>query len=303
MNRPAPRPFVRVWPTWVAFVVTAALSFVAAGAVSAFVVFARHARAGGGAPPSAEAFKQLARDPAAMGEALPWMGLATALTFAAAALLGAARSREALLERLRLRAPAAPFGPAQWAAALVGTFALGVAVASAFELIGLARYSSLRDLDAAFRAVTGPAFWALLAVVSLGAGFAEELFFRGFMLTRFAAKYGPRAGIALTAVCFGLCHLDVMHAPLAAAIGAFLGWVSLRARSLWPAIAAHVVNNAVHTGLSRFGGEPTPGWALGVAVVAGVAAVVGCVRVLRPGAPAERAVAALGRVPASTATP
>jgi membrane protease YdiL (CAAX protease family) len=54
-------------------------------------------------------------------------------------------------------------------------------------------------------ALTGPQVAALGSFASVG--FAEEIAFRGFLQPRAIAAFGPRAGIAGTALCFAILHL------------------------------------------------------------------------------------------------
>jgi hypothetical protein len=85
---------------------------------------------------------------------------------------------------------------------------------------------------------------ALLSLlVAIGAGIAEELYFRGFMLTRLELAHGRLPAVVITSLAFGLFHFDVVHAPVAALIGAYLAVALVTTGSLWCTIAAHVVNN------------------------------------------------------------
>jgi membrane protease YdiL (CAAX protease family) len=56
--------------------------------------------------------------------------------------------------------------------------------------------------------------------------------------------------VLVTALCFGALHLDPVHAALAVALGAYLGFLTERSGSALPAVACHVVNNAVYTVLT-----------------------------------------------------
>lgn len=112
-------------------------------------------------------------------------------------------------------------------------------------------------------------------------GFSEELFFRGLLQRSFVARIGAPAGIALAAFVFGLVHMDPPQAIGAMLTGAFLGWVAYRSRSILPAIAAHVANNA----LAWLGAnleplrqmaerhEHMPAWIVAVAVAVALGAI------------------------------
>jgi len=61
--------------------------------------------------------------------------------------------------------------------------------------------------------------------------------------------------VLVTALCFGALHMDPVHAPLAVALGVYLGYLTERAGSALPAIVCHVVNNAVYTVITALVGS------------------------------------------------
>ena len=102
----------------------------------------------------------------------------------------------------------------------------------------------------------GPDLFGAVLVFGLIAGVTEEIFFRGFMLTRLREHWsGPRA-VVVTAACFGVLHVDVngVHMALAFVMGLHLGFVVERTGSTLPAIVCHVVNNVVYTLQTALGG-------------------------------------------------
>lgn len=75
-------------------------------------------------------------------------------------------------------------------------------------------------------------------------GIGEELYFRGFLLTRFRDLHAPLV-VGLTAVSFSLWHiLSPAYLPHTFVIGVILGALTLRTRRLLPAIVAHSLANA-----------------------------------------------------------
>ena len=98
--------------------------------------------------------------------------------------------------------------------------------------------------------------------VSLSAGFAEELFFRGFLQ--------PRAGIALSTALFVLAHLSyeqpfmLLGVTLLSLIFAFLVYWR---QSVWAAVTAHATFDAIQlTIMIPFALEYLDGETLPVAV-------------------------------------
>ena len=73
--------------------------------------------------------------------------------------------------------------------------------------------------------------------------FAEEVFFRGFLLAAFIAPFGRRNAIIISSAIFALAHVDPGTMMPIFVTGALLSWVYLRTRSLWPSVAAHALQN------------------------------------------------------------
>lgn len=99
--------------------------------------------------------------------------------------------------------------------------------------------------------LAGPAFNTLFAPVY------EELIFRGWMLGRLERRFGPRRAIVLSSLLFGLVHVrnvywrevdavlgNVLYTGVL--LGPLLAWVTLRTRSLWPAVVLHYANNLTY---------------------------------------------------------
>ena len=94
----------------------------------------------------------------------------------------------------------------------------------------------------------GPAFNMLVNPVY------EELVFRGWILGRLARGHSRTLAIAVSSLLFGLLHLRDIYwleppallrlmAFAGLVLGPLLAWVTLRCRSLWPAVILHYVNN------------------------------------------------------------
>jgi len=79
--------------------------------------------------------------------------------------------------------------------------------------------------------------------VVVGAPLAEEPLFRGLILGGFVRRYGAGKAILYSALLFGFIHMNPWQFPGAALSGLLLGWLTLRTGSLWPAVAAHFLNN------------------------------------------------------------
>jgi membrane protease YdiL (CAAX protease family) len=97
-------------------------------------------------------------------------------------------------------------------------------------------------------------FAAMVAAVAIVPALCEEILFRGFVQSGLVPRLGgPWRGVASTAVVFGLFHLDPWRFLLVVPLGIFLGWLRHVSGSLWPAILAHALNNALTASLMTAG--------------------------------------------------
>jgi membrane protease YdiL (CAAX protease family) len=228
----------RVWPVFVAF----ALAFVALQTVSAVVLgawaWATMAPVGG-----TNAFVARLSDLAASPPGLTVAALISATGLGLAALLGAAASPEPW--RLRLRLTTAGLGAGRIALVVVGVLAVSQALDSCVVLLGLSRFGALDHINRVLARASGSWLAVLTVALALGPGVAEEMFFRGYMQKRLVERFGSAIAIGVTAACFGFIHFDLVHTPVAAGLGVFLGWSVERTGTIVPAIAAHVVNNLI----------------------------------------------------------
>ena len=88
------------------------------------------------------------------------------------------------------------------------------------------------------------AFALNAVIVSTIVPFTEELFFRGLGVPalRFA---GAISAVVVTGLVFGLSHGILGALPPLVLFGIALGWVRLRADSVWPGVVAHGFYNGV----------------------------------------------------------
>ena len=89
--------------------------------------------------------------------------------------------------------------------------------------------------------------WLLIVVFALTPSICEELAFRGFILSGLAR--GGRLGIAIviSSMMVGIVHMIPQQAFNAGLMGLVLGTLAVYSRSLFPAIAFHLCNNAIAT--------------------------------------------------------
>ncbi|MDR1147532.1 MAG: CPBP family intramembrane metalloprotease [Spirochaetaceae bacterium] len=93
--------------------------------------------------------------------------------------------------------------------------------------------------------------FALITMAIIPA-FTEELLFRGLILDGLAGNYTKRKAIILSALFFGLIHLNPWQFLTAFCIGLFSAWICINTNSIWPSIYIHLFNNALYTITARF---------------------------------------------------
>jgi membrane protease YdiL (CAAX protease family) len=96
------------------------------------------------------------------------------------------------------------------------------------------------------RATDLPDLLLILVAVTVPVAIGEETFFRGYAYRLLRARFGVVAGIATSALLFALVHGLEPGAWLPVLpIGVVLALLVERSGSLWPAVTAHGVVNAL----------------------------------------------------------
>ena len=138
--------------------------------------------------------------------------------------------------------------PRNWPATIVGGIALGVGLKLLLKTIVMPLLGA-PDRNAAFQYLVGDtgALPGMLAMVIVGAGIAEEIFFRGYMFERLSGLLGSSrpalAGIVLlSSALFAIAHYPGQGLPgveQAAIVGAVFGVIFARWKQIWMLMFAH----------------------------------------------------------------
>ena len=96
--------------------------------------------------------------------------------------------------------------------------------------------------------------WIVLISVSVFAPFFEEWLCRGIILRGLLKKMKPGWAIVISALVFGLIHMNLWQAIPAFIIGVILGYVYYKTGSLKLTMLMHCVNNTLSVILSRIPG-------------------------------------------------
>ncbi|MEZ0227469.1 MAG: ABC transporter permease subunit/CPBP intramembrane protease [Planctomycetota bacterium] len=99
----------------------------------------------------------------------------------------------------------------------------------------------IRLLEDVFR--HGPVF--ALALIALAPAVCEEILFRGFILSGLRSTSGSWASVLVSALLFGVTHLDPARLGAVTTLGAVLAVLALRSRSLIPCILCHFTHNGL----------------------------------------------------------
>lgn len=263
----------RVWPVFVAFVLSLLLAF---GLQVLFVVGLIALQAARGADikdAAVDIQQQLAHVPIFVG-----IMLTSQCAFLAGAVVPAWLSPVPFRERLALRSPAS------WT--IYPLTMLGSIPVLALSLTGAEWLARVLTPDPyvgmLFENIT---FWEsipFVLTVALAPGLCEELLFRGYMQTRLVERWGPWRGLAVASVLFGLAHV-MPHAIVAAfPLGVWFGVIAWRTGSILPGMACHAfVNGGLNLWrmIIKFGDVPEAAQdavSIGSLVVGGPCFVLAC---------------------------
>jgi membrane protease YdiL (CAAX protease family) len=107
---------------------------------------------------------------------------------------------------------------------------------------------------------------ALMTIISgvIFPAFTEEIFYRGILLTRLRRRYPKRTALAVSALLFGLMHLNPWQALTASISGLFYGWIYMKYKTIWLCIFFHAYNNMLASFMLLPAIHPLPFVALGI---------------------------------------
>lgn len=159
---------------------------------------------------------------------------------------------------------------------IISTAILGIVVNNVIAMTPLVEVSTgFKDANTAFFA--GGVLFELLGSC-LVIPFAEELLFRGVVYKRLRMLFGITPAIVLSAVLFGILHVNLVQFLYAAILGMLLAFLVEKTGKLSSAVLGHIAANVVavirtETGWLDFSYEADAlgiGFTIVLAVIAGV---------------------------------
>lgn len=103
----------------------------------------------------------------------------------------------------------------------------------------------------------GRGFWACVTAVVLAPVF-EEILCRGFVLETVRRRWGDAVAVLISALFFGLVHVEPSTALAGFVVGGIFGTIYIRTHSLFSTIILHSINNAFAFALICFGLDDVP---------------------------------------------
>jgi hypothetical protein len=84
-----------------------------------------------------------------------------------------------------------------------------------------------------------------IITIVIAAPLLEEILCRGIILKGLLQRYPARKAIIISALFFGLVHMNPWQALPAFCIGLFMGWIFYKTNSVIPGIIVHATNNGM----------------------------------------------------------
>ncbi|MGL4798769.1 MAG: ABC transporter permease subunit/CPBP intramembrane protease [Cellulosilyticaceae bacterium] len=133
--------------------------------------------------------------------------------------------------------------------------------------------NSEENLQALAELMFHDSMWMNLLVVACMPAVCEELLFRGIIYKGMEnGKHGRRA-VVVTAILFGIMHMDMVKIPVTAVLGLALGYVVYKTGSIFLAMLMHLINNGLAVVIDHLQVQP-PEWMQQMSV--GMMLIIGC---------------------------
>lgn len=101
--------------------------------------------------------------------------------------------------------------------------------------------------------------YLVLSIVMVGImpAFLEEMLFRGLILGGFRENYSQKKAIIVSALLFGLAHLNPWQFATSFLVGLVMAWILIKTESILPCIYMHLFNNLMSLLATKLSGIVT----------------------------------------------
>lgn len=236
----------RVWTVFVTVVV----AFIAGQLAGGFALLAMVAAQSGGRFESLSNFRDAIGVTLGQPQALLTAGAITQAVFFLTVACAAILSPIAFVRRLRLnRSSLSVVG---YIVVPIGAFAVSVLFGAMVTLAGIHTNGTLKYFGDLIRKLSAEQIVVAVLVIGVMPAFAEEFLFRGYIQTRLVQRWGRWLGISITAVLFGIMHMDLLQGTFALGFGFYIGYLADKSGSIRPGMVCHAVNNSAQVLLGWF---------------------------------------------------
>lgn len=118
------------------------------------------------------------------------------------------------------------------------------------------------ELSGALAGTDPAGLWKFVLVAVIIAPVVEEMLFRGVILKGFIKHYSPHRAIAVSALLFGIAHLNPWQFWTGVIWGSIAGWWYYETCSLVPGILGHALVNSLSIIAINFLGIKIPGFTI-----------------------------------------
>lgn len=98
-----------------------------------------------------------------------------------------------------------------------------------------------------------PTLFIAILVIGASAAICEEILFRG-LISKGYERFGVVPSLVITSILFGILHRDIQKGIATILLGALIGFIVYRTKSIYSGMVAHFTNNTVAV-LLTFGAE------------------------------------------------
>ena len=122
---------------------------------------------------------------------------------------------------------------------------IGGIIAANLQSIFLDSNVNMESVNSKIIGSSGMDFLLIFFALVITPAVCEEVLFRGLILSSLLNKYTPFVSITVSAILFGLFHMDVNRFLPTLILGVVFGFIVYKSKSIYLSIIAHIINNGL----------------------------------------------------------